>query len=133
VQGKMALKEQSSAVLDQDAISYGEWEINLLDILIVLGLNSSDNDLSRIPMVTLENGDRFVVPHLPATVNVIGTVFSGNSFVYRPDHAVKFYLDQAGGGMRDATAVGCLLCEPTVRLEVGNGSAGLPGALNLSR
>jgi protein involved in polysaccharide export with SLBB domain len=50
-----------------------------------------------IPDVKLENGDTFLVPSVPATVNVLGAVFNQNSFVYREGGEVHSFLDLAGG------------------------------------
>lgn len=50
-----------------------------------------------VPDIKLENGDTFLVPSVPTTVNVLGAVFNQNSFVYRRDGNVHEYLDLAGG------------------------------------
>jgi protein involved in polysaccharide export with SLBB domain len=62
-------------------------------------INSSIND---IPPITLENGDRFIVPSEPSTVNVVGAVYDQNSFLYSPGRPVSRYLRLAGGSDRDA-------------------------------
>jgi protein involved in polysaccharide export with SLBB domain len=50
----------------------------------------------------LENGDSFVVPSVPNSVNVIGAVYDQNSFLYSPERRVGTYLVLAGGPNTDA-------------------------------
>jgi protein involved in polysaccharide export with SLBB domain len=52
--------------------------------------------------VALEDGDRFVVPARPATVNVLGAVYNQNSFLHEPGLRVADYLRHAGGPTRNA-------------------------------
>jgi protein involved in polysaccharide export with SLBB domain len=50
----------------------------------------------------LEDGDRFIVPFTPETVQVIGAVYNPHAFLYQ-DHATEAkYLRFAGGPNRDA-------------------------------
>jgi protein involved in polysaccharide export with SLBB domain len=51
---------------------------------------------------TLEDGDRFVVPARPATVNVLGSVYNANSFRYEHGLRITDYVRQAGGPTRNA-------------------------------
>jgi protein involved in polysaccharide export with SLBB domain len=71
---------------------------------IVLAFKPENNDLQSIPDVALENGDRFVLPHVPAVVNVVGAVYNQNSFLYSDGRTTSAYLFQAGGPSRDADA-----------------------------
>jgi len=57
---------------------------------------------SSIPAITMEDGDRFVVPPVPATVNVVGAVYNQNSFLYAPGKNAGAFLQQAGGPNRNA-------------------------------
>src|SRR5258707_15718740 len=50
----------------------------------------------------MENGDRFVVPPVPAVVNVVGAVYNQNSFLYSHGKRTGEYLLLAGGPNRDA-------------------------------
>jgi protein involved in polysaccharide export with SLBB domain len=50
----------------------------------------------------MEDGDRFVVPPVPATVNVVGAVYDQNSFLYARGGRAGIYLRLAGGPNRDA-------------------------------
>jgi polysaccharide biosynthesis/export protein len=67
---------------------------------IVLDLPATSNDVTSVPDVLLENGDRFVVPSAPATVGVLGTVYNQSTFLYKPDSTVREYLEQSGGATR---------------------------------
>lgn len=59
-------------------------------------------DLRDIPDLTLEDGDRLLIPSTPSMVSVFGSVYSENSFIYRPQKQVSDYLTQAGGPTRSA-------------------------------
>jgi protein involved in polysaccharide export with SLBB domain len=69
---------------------------------IVLAFKPESIDLQSIPDVALENGDRFVIPPVPAVVNVVGAVYNQNSFLYEQGRTTGAYLLQAGGPNRDA-------------------------------
>lgn len=69
---------------------------------IVLSLQPNSNDLAQIASIALEDGDRFIVPARPATVNVIGAVYSPNAFMHADQRRAGDYLRQAGGPTRSA-------------------------------
>lgn len=69
---------------------------------IVLELKPDSRGLDNIPDLQLEDGDRFVVPRVPSTVAVEGSVYSANAFVYFPHRRERDYLRQAGGPDREA-------------------------------
>jgi len=69
---------------------------------IVLSLDPGSNDFSQIAHMTLEDGDRFIVPALPATVNVMGAVYNPNALVFAKKRPVREYIAQAGGFTRNA-------------------------------
>ncbi len=69
---------------------------------IVLQLNPSDAQVTALPEVQLEDGDKITIPAKPATVGVVGAVYSPNSFLFREGNTVKTYLNQSGGGTRNA-------------------------------
>jgi protein involved in polysaccharide export with SLBB domain len=64
---------------------------------IVLNLKPDSSGVSSLPDLPLENGDKFVIPHVPATVNVIGAVYDQSSFLVEHGRRVDFYLKSAGG------------------------------------
>jgi polysaccharide export outer membrane protein len=68
---------------------------------IVLEL-PEDADIRDVPDVTLEDQDRILVPAPPSMVSVFGSVYSENSFIYKPEKQVADYLGQAGGPTRSA-------------------------------
>jgi len=55
----------------------------------------------RVPDLTLEDGDTFMVPPTPASINVVGAVYDQNSFLIEPAARVGTYLRDAGGSNRD--------------------------------
>jgi protein involved in polysaccharide export with SLBB domain len=55
-----------------------------------------------LPDISLEDGDRLVVPQRPGMISVFGTVFNETSFLYRPEKSVSDYLAQAGGPRKEA-------------------------------
>ena len=69
---------------------------------IVLAFKPDSVDLQSVPDFALENGDRFVIPSVPAVVNVVGAVYNQNSFLYEEGRTTGAYLHQAGGPNRDA-------------------------------
>jgi hypothetical protein len=69
---------------------------------IVLKFTPSSSGTSSLPEISLEDGDRFIVPSVPATINVVGAVYDQNSFLYEKGKTIGAYLQQAGGPNRDA-------------------------------
>lgn len=69
---------------------------------IVLQFKPTSIALDEIPEISLQNGDKFVVPSAPSTVNVIGAVYNQNSFLYQQGRTVGYYLRLAGGPNRNA-------------------------------
>jgi protein involved in polysaccharide export with SLBB domain len=69
---------------------------------IVLEMPADANNVTQLPDLPLEDGDRFIVPRVPSTVSVDGAVYNQNSFVYDPSRRVGSYIRLAGGANRDA-------------------------------
>ncbi len=69
---------------------------------IVLEFQPDNRSVASIPDIPLEDGDRFVVPSQPDSVNVVGAVYDQNSFLYARQRRVKDYLHMAGGPNQDA-------------------------------
>jgi len=69
---------------------------------VVLDLRPDSNGVHELPEIALEDGDRFVVPYRPSTVEMLGAVYNKNSFLYRREQRVDDYLRRAGGPTRDA-------------------------------
>lgn len=69
---------------------------------IVLEMKPGSSGIDALPDIALENGDHFIVPPIPASVNVVGAVFDQNSFLYEPQRRAGDYLHLAGGMNRDA-------------------------------
>jgi protein involved in polysaccharide export with SLBB domain len=69
---------------------------------IVLEFKPNSIGVDSLPDLQLENGDHFVVPSVPANVNVVGAVYDQNSFLYDSRRRVGGYLQLAGGVNRDA-------------------------------
>ena len=69
---------------------------------IVLEMKPGSSGVDALPNIPLENGDHFIVPPVPAAVNVVGAVFDQNSFLYAPERRAGDYLRLAGGMNRDA-------------------------------
>jgi protein involved in polysaccharide export with SLBB domain len=64
---------------------------------IVLDLPGVDTQIKNLPDVPLQDGDTILIPRRPGTVDVLGSVFQQNAFVYRPQRTVNDYVQQAGG------------------------------------
>jgi protein involved in polysaccharide export with SLBB domain len=96
---------------------------------IVLQLRPQSNSIDDVPMISLENGDHFVVPSVPATVNVVGAVYDQNSFLFQANGQAARYLRLAGGTNRNADwrhafvikADGSVISREAVKTAWGNG------------
>jgi len=69
---------------------------------IVLPVHPHSTGIDSLPNIALEDGDRFDVPHIPETVNVVGAVYNQNSFLFADNSRVGAYLHLAGGPNKDA-------------------------------
>jgi len=69
---------------------------------VVLQMKPTDTLSSQIPKLTLEDGDRIIVPHTQKTVYVIGSVFTQSSYLYDPRKQVGDYVRLACNGMNNA-------------------------------
>lgn len=69
---------------------------------IVLQFQPNSSSIDDIPEMSLENGDKFVVPFTPANVNVVGAVYDQNSYIYQRKKTLGHYLQLAGGTNRNA-------------------------------
>jgi protein involved in polysaccharide export with SLBB domain len=69
---------------------------------IVLEMRPGSSGIDALPNITLENGDHFIIPPVPAAINVVGAVFDQNSFLYAASRRAGDYLHLAGGPTRDA-------------------------------
>ena len=49
---------------------------------VVLQVHPDSTGIDSLPDLSLEDGDVFMVPPAPATVNVVGAVYDQNSFMY---------------------------------------------------
>jgi len=64
---------------------------------IVLELPDASAQVKNLPDVALRDGDSIYIPRRPSTVDVLGSVFQQNTFVFRPQRTVSNYVDLAGG------------------------------------
>jgi protein involved in polysaccharide export with SLBB domain len=64
---------------------------------IVLELSDGDAQVKNLPDLPLRDGDSVYIPRRPSTVDVLGSVFQQNTFVYRPKRTISNYVDLAGG------------------------------------
>lgn len=56
----------------------------------------------ELPGLTLEDGDRLVVPPKPTTVGIFGSVYNSGNYLHRPSRVLDDYLRLAGGPTRGA-------------------------------
>ena len=95
---------------------------------IVFGFKPESISVDDIPDIPLENGDAFLIPPMPSTVNAVGAVFNQNSFLFRPEARVEGYLALAGGPNSDADkkhmflvkANGAVISKDSVKSAWGN-------------
>ena len=67
---------------------------------IVLDIDLHNSGFEALPDLELEDGDEFIVPNRPSSVNVVGSVNNSTSFLYREDKRLGDYLREAGGATR---------------------------------
>jgi protein involved in polysaccharide export with SLBB domain len=103
----------SSTGSPQDAATDASAQLNEQNLLtnlrqiratgrIVLTFVPTSSGTVALPEISMEDGDHFSVPSVPATVNVVGSVYDQNSFLYSTGRRVGEYLGLAGGPNRDA-------------------------------
>lgn len=63
---------------------------------IAFGMDPNDRSFADLPRVTLQNGDRLVVPSKPAFVHVFGAVNVEASPLWKPNTRVSDYLEMSG-------------------------------------
>ena len=101
-----AISDRDAAAASSSAIDAREAVARLRHIVplgrVVLELQPDSRGIDSVPDLPLEDGDRFVVPRVPSTVNVEGQVYSANSFVFERGRRERDYLRQAGGPDRQA-------------------------------
>jgi protein involved in polysaccharide export with SLBB domain len=98
---------------------------------IVLNFEPADRSTAKLMEVTLEDGDRFVAPARPATVNVLGAVYNQNSFLHEPALRAAGYLRNAGGPTRNADTGHAFIIRADGRIVPRQGTHGFD-ALRLS-
>lgn len=64
---------------------------------IVLEMTGVSDEVKNLPDIALQDGDAITIPRRPATVDVLGSVFQQNAFIYRPKSTVNDYVSLAGG------------------------------------
>lgn len=64
---------------------------------IALNIKSLGELASSPSNITLEDADTVTIPKRPASVSVLGQVYSPAAIVYEPDFKVRDYLQRAGG------------------------------------
>jgi protein involved in polysaccharide export with SLBB domain len=69
---------------------------------VVLALAPDADSVDNLPNLPLLDGDRFIVPPKPSSVNVVGAVYEQSSFLFDSQRRVFGYMKQAGGANRDA-------------------------------
>jgi len=100
-----SVNAQAAATASQSIASQREM-VNRLRAMratgrIVMHIDPARATLNSIPDMALEDGDRFNVPAVPATVGVVGAVYNQNAFLYDGRRA-ESYLGKAGGPTRTA-------------------------------
>jgi len=94
---------QNSDTLDKQRIAQGQIAVaqTQLDRLKSikptgrLSLEINPND-PKFPPISLEDGDKILIPTIPSTVEVLGSVFSETTFIYKEKKTVNDYLNLAG-------------------------------------
>ncbi|GGE78499.1 SLBB domain-containing protein [Massilia psychrophila] len=90
---------------------------------IVLELEDGNAQLKNLPELALQDGDSIYIPRKPGTVEVLGSVFQANSFIYKPRRNVKDYVLLAGGetGTADTSEMYVIRADGTATSGRGTG------------
>ncbi len=67
---------------------------------IVLNVQPDDHEVSALPAIPLEDGDHLVIPSMPSSVLVLGSVYNQSSFLFEQGRKAGGYLREAGGPTR---------------------------------
>jgi protein involved in polysaccharide export with SLBB domain len=67
---------------------------------VVLNVQPDDHDLAALPAIPLEDGDHLVIPPMPYSVSVLGSVYNQSSFLFEQGRRAGGYLREAGGPTR---------------------------------
>ena len=104
-----AASKRLSNISDKDAVALEQNEIERQRRIaqklrtvkaegrIVLELENGNAQVKNLPDLPLQDGDSIFIPRKPGTVEVIGSVFQANSFIYKSQRNVGDYLNMAGG------------------------------------
>lgn len=65
---------------------------------VALAVKPKDRSVNDFPDLVLEDRDRLLIPHMPATVSVVGNVYNPGSFIFEPRSTAGAYLQVAGKG-----------------------------------
>jgi len=65
---------------------------------VAIPLKPSDKEVNDFPDIEMEDGDQLMIPQSPATVSVVGNVYSPGSFIFNSRNSIGAYLDMAGKG-----------------------------------
>ena len=97
---------------------------------IVLELEDGNAQVKNLPDLALQDGDTIFIPRKPGTVDVLGSVFQSNSFIYKPRRNVKDYVLLAGGATATADPGEMYLIRADGTAKSGRGTwfTGLGGA-----
>jgi len=65
---------------------------------VALAVKPNDRTVDSFPDLILEDRDRFMIPHTPSTVSVVGSVYNPGSFIFERQNTTGSYLQVAGKG-----------------------------------
>jgi protein involved in polysaccharide export with SLBB domain len=65
---------------------------------VALPVKPNDKKLTDFPNMVMEDNDRLIIPHTPATISVVGNVYNPGSFIFDPHTNSGAYLEMAGKG-----------------------------------
>jgi protein involved in polysaccharide export with SLBB domain len=70
---------------------------NLYDTIALANLNARFNIIDIMESITIEAGDRFIIPKRISTVRISGEVYNPNLIFYNPTVNFKDYITMGGG------------------------------------
>jgi protein involved in polysaccharide export with SLBB domain len=109
LQNAIARYELKPAALDEDKENTDPKSFEMMEKMLeqsqsqqaqgrlVIRLRPLDQLASSQDNIVLEDQDEILIPRRPASVNVLGQVYSPNAIVFEPSMKVRDYLERAGG------------------------------------
>ena len=94
------VNQQAQLAMQQDLIN--QLSLEQPTGRVILGIRPEAKSSADIPDMPLEDGDIYYIPPRLSTIQVVGEVYNQNAFRYQVKKRLGGYLNDSGGGTRQA-------------------------------